>query len=128
MLLGIRLLYRLVTYLRSTSSTADLRGIAAGKAPVSHEAETFIDDRSVTTLLANPADPDTEPVLPAEEDERTWLDVTEIPADARESRKCTLCLEERTASCATECGHLFCWSCIVGWGREKVCGSYYVLR
>lgn len=38
----------------------------------------------------------------------------------REARKCTLCLEEWTDPTVTECGHVFCWSCIVGWSGEKV--------
>jgi len=66
------------------------------------------------------ADPANEPAKPAEEDVRTILDVTAIPDIKRTGRNCTLCLDERTDSCSTECGHLFCWNCIMGWGREKV--------
>lgn len=65
-------------------------------------------------------DPESEPAKPAEEDARTMLDVASLPPAVRASRTCTLCLEERTDTCSTECGHLFCWSCIIGWGREKV--------
>lgn len=70
--------------------------------------------------MLGPYDPDAQPVVPAEEDEGTILDVAQIPSSVRAGRNCTLCLEERTSSCATECGHMFCWNCIVGWGREKV--------
>lgn len=38
--------------------------------------------------------------------------------------KCTLCMErrepEKGTSAVTECGHVFCWDCIVGWSKEKV--------
>lgn len=80
--------------------------------------EVYLDERPVSTLLDEK--PESEPAMPAEEDEGTALDVASIPDALRASRNCTLCLEERTGSCATECGHLFCWNCIVGWGREKV--------
>ncbi|KIJ68777.1 hypothetical protein HYDPIDRAFT_82569 [Hydnomerulius pinastri MD-312] len=115
-LILVRLIHRLISYIRSRSqSTSDK---ALGKRTLDDAHEMFIDDRLVSTLLSSP-DPESVPAKPAEEDENTVLDVSSIPTSVRAGRTCTLCLEERTDSCATECGHLFCWSCIVGWGREK---------
>ena len=34
-------------------------------------------------------------------------------------RKCTLCLEEMRDPSVTTCGHVFCWTCIGDWIREK---------
>jgi len=118
-LLAIRLLYRLVPFFQSTSAKSTSE-TSKGKQPItfSHSTETYIDDRPVSSFLG-PVDPEGEPAKPAEDDERTILDVAAIPPAIRAGRNCTLCLEERTDSCATECGHLFCWSCIIGWGREK---------
>lgn len=112
-----RLLYRLIQFLKARRQAAlpdakETRSTSASR-------ELYLDDRPVSNLLD--ARPESEPAKPAEEDERTALDVSSIPEEIRESRNCTLCLEERTDSCATECGHLFCWNCIVGWGTEKVC-------
>lgn len=36
-----------------------------------------------------------------------------------QQRKCTLCLEELKDPGAPLCGHVFCWSCIANWIREK---------
>lgn len=117
-LLGIRLIYRLIAFLRGLRTQADSQTVK-GKRHADEAHETYIDDTPVSSLLG-PENPDGEPVVPAEEDERTILDVAAIPAAIRAGRNCTLCLEERTSSCATECGHMFCWNCIVSWGREKV--------
>ncbi|KAF1836759.1 hypothetical protein BDW02DRAFT_207834 [Decorospora gaudefroyi] len=35
------------------------------------------------------------------------------------TRKCTLCLEEMKDPSVTTCGHVFCWTCIGDWAREK---------
>ena len=85
--------------------------------------EPHIDGRTVSEIL-NAPDPDTVPTVPAEEDEYTMLDVASIPPQIRAGRTCTLCLEERRGTCVTECGHLFDWDCIYGWGREKVRHRY----
>ena len=37
----------------------------------------------------------------------------------RQQRKCTLCLEEMEDPSMTTCGHVFCWTCITDWCREK---------
>ncbi|KAL8937942.1 MAG: hypothetical protein Q9216_004162 [Gyalolechia sp. 2 TL-2023] len=37
----------------------------------------------------------------------------------KQLRKCTLCLEEMKDPCATTCGHVFCWTCIQDWIKEK---------
>ncbi|KZT23813.1 hypothetical protein NEOLEDRAFT_1095547 [Neolentinus lepideus HHB14362 ss-1] len=116
-LLGIRLLYRGITSLHASRESKTLAK-AKGKQSIDALTEAFIDDRAVSSMLG-PIDPDGKPLVPAEEDDRTVLNMAAIPAELRSGRNCTLCLEERTASCATECGHLFCWDCIVGWGREK---------
>ncbi|EPQ61390.1 hypothetical protein GLOTRDRAFT_102715 [Gloeophyllum trabeum ATCC 11539] len=119
-LLGVRLMHRLFTSLRALRASREAKTTAGHKSKQSVDAlnEAFIDDRAVSTMLG-PSDPEGKPVVPAEEDDRTVLDMAAIPEELRTGRNCTLCLEERTASCATECGHLFCWDCIVGWGREK---------
>jgi peroxin-10 len=117
-LLAIRLLYRLKSFIHNTSPAMNSALELAKAKQSANKRETFIDDRPVSSLIG-PIDPEGEPAKPAEEDERTMLDIVSIPEALRAGRNCTLCLEERTDSCATECGHLFCWSCIVGWGREK---------
>ena len=123
-LLGFRLLYRLVKFLRARHIFGQPPAGNNKQADLGpHEAEVHVDDQPISVLLAKSVDQESEAAPRAEDDERTWIDMSTVPGEIRAARQCTLCLEERTASCATECGHLFCWSCIFGWGREKVCPS-----
>ncbi|EIN13439.1 hypothetical protein PUNSTDRAFT_56754 [Punctularia strigosozonata HHB-11173 SS5] len=117
-LLAVRLIHRIVVFLRSRQTKPEDVPPSQKVPQLNATSETYLDDRPVSSLLG-PSNADEEPVVQAEDDEHTVLDISLIPPALRAGRQCTLCLEERTSSCATECGHLFCWNCIVGWGREK---------
>ena len=120
-MIAIRLLHRLMSFIKTRPDVAQsTESESKGKQPLNSPTmiDTYIDGRPVSSFLG-PVDPEGEPAKPAEEDVHTILDIPSIPPTMRAGRSCTLCLEERTDSCATECGHLFCWSCVVGWGREK---------
>ncbi len=118
-MIATRLLYRLIMFLKK-----DILGFPTDKGKGrAAQSEMYLDDRPISSLL-NETGSDSRQRL-ADSDESTVLDLAAIPSNIRASRNCTLCLEERADSCATECGHLFCWNCIVGWGREKV--NFYLL-
>ncbi|KAF8744204.1 Pex2 / Pex12 amino terminal region, partial [Rhizoctonia solani] len=79
----------------------------------------YIDTRSISDILVKQSE-GSEVIVDPEVDEFTSLHIASIDPGLRVGRRCALCLEERTATTSTECGHLFCWGCIVGWGDEKV--------
>ena len=79
----------------------------------SNNREVYLDNRLVSELRA---EDDDDPQYP----DNTMLDLNDMPSSLAGTRNCTLCLEERTNTTSTECGHLFCWTCISGWAREKV--------
>lgn len=46
-------------------------------------------------------------------------DFTMAWIESAQQRKCTLCLEPLQDPSLTTCGHVFCWTCIADWVREK---------
>lgn len=61
------------------------------------------------------------PVVDANENPHYHLADSEVMAwiPAGQQRKCTLCLEAFKDPSVTTCGHVFCWSCIQDWVKEK---------
>lgn len=116
-LIGMRLLYRLMTFARPyyESTIAELQKDTANPQETS-KRETYIDAQPVSLLTLVSFEDDTRP----EVDNHTMLDTTLLSSQEQAIRRCALCLEERMESCATECGHLYCWRCVVGWAQEKV--------
>lgn len=45
-------------------------------------------------------------------------DPKQLPYIPSSSRSCMLCLSLMINPAAANCGHMFCWECIVGWVRE----------
>lgn len=65
-----------------------------------------VDGKSIADLAFDPEDPAPD----ADED---------AEYEPSEARRCTLCLGPRRDPASTECGHCFCYTCIVAWAREK---------
>lgn len=129
-LMCIRLLHRLYTLLDKKFKALDppapvpptnALALSVSTPLISQESDIqqrqYIDSRPLAQILQRAEDSDSP--LDAEADEFTALRVATIDPGMRTGRRCALCLEERTATTSTECGHLFCWGCIAGWGEEK---------
>ncbi|KAL4930715.1 ubiquitin-protein ligase peroxin 10 [Aspergillus undulatus] len=73
------------------------------------------------TLVRSIEHPTSLPVLPASS---ARYDLSEDPnaipwIPDGQQRKCTLCLEAFKDPSVTTCGHVFCWTCVCDWVREK---------
>ncbi|KAL4937008.1 hypothetical protein BDV06DRAFT_81349 [Aspergillus oleicola] len=73
------------------------------------------------TLVRSIEHPSSLPVLPATS---ARYDLSEEPnaipwIPDGQQRKCTLCLESFKDPSVTTCGHVFCWTCVCDWVREK---------
>lgn len=124
-LLALRLLHRLYSFLKTVTEPAEDTIVSSAESEATDQSNllqpVMLDSTSISkvSIAVKEAETSTDVIEP-EADPHTMLNVVQVPSDERAGRKCPLCLEERTGSTSTECGHVFCWSCIVGWGREKV--------
>jgi peroxin-10 len=114
-----------------TVSTAALGAGTGGTAMVGGGVEVSLDPNAYSAnnalLFDTPANPSSAPTelqkwthTPVSDKPRYELDDEETMGWIGEAnRKCTLCLEEMKDPSVTTCGHVFCWTCIGDWAREK---------
>ncbi|KAL2828767.1 Pex12 amino terminal region-domain-containing protein [Aspergillus cavernicola] len=84
-------------------------------------AESAGSSRQEDTLGRSIEHPSSLPVLPASS---ARYDLSEDPhaipwIPTGQQRKCTLCLDPFKDPSVTTCGHVFCWTCVCDWVREK---------
>lgn len=87
-------------------SADEKEGLLAGETDRSSQVERVLDHKPGEGQMNQEADV-------------TALDLTKLSAKDHANRKCILCLEERKSTTSADCGHLFCWECIVGWVRTR---------
>lgn len=67
--------------------------------------------------------PPTQKNLSTADDDAAWYDLSNSSTlewiQPAQQRKCTLCLEPMRDPSVTTCGHIFCWTCILDWVKEK---------
>ncbi|KNE99661.1 hypothetical protein PSTG_07153 [Puccinia striiformis f. sp. tritici PST-78] len=90
-----------------------------------------VDGRLIDEMILVPEEDDDNIVDNHDDYEEEKLDEGEILDDCPEgvlidnlsdqvsTRRCTLCLGPRKQQTSLECGHLFCWRCLVSWVKEK---------
>jgi peroxin-10 len=126
-LLGLLLLLQIATqsYISLTSIDTD-----------SDPTTTLIQDiisppHKFETKKATPAGPETTELSTPSVSSNSSLDITQgaildladdhiLPYIPTGSRRCPLCLDPMKDPTAAECGHLFCWTCILRWTGEVV--------
>jgi peroxin-10 len=112
-------------------STASLGAGTGATAMVGNGVEVSLDPNAYSAnnalLFDTPANPSSAPTelqkwthTPVSDKPRYELNDEETMGWIGEAnRKCTLCLDEMKDPSVTTCGHVFCWTCIGDWAREK---------
>jgi peroxin-10 len=111
-LLTLQITVQAILHIRETLSTSQEEATAARSRDPYHPKD------KPPTIYNPPSIPSLLPGTPRYDlSSSTSSTLKWIPAG--QQRKCTLCLEPFKDPSATTCGHVFCWSCIRDWVREK---------
>ena len=119
-LLGLLLFLQIATqsYLSLTSPQVDADPTSALVDDVLRPTETEKDEKSPSPSPESSANKYASDALQTQ-----VLDLADdgvLPYIPSGSRRCPLCLDPMKDPTAAECGHLFCWTCILRWTGEAV--------
>ena len=122
------------TMARTTPAVANPASAMGGTAMLDHGVEVSLDpnmysQNNALLVESPPQEPNKEAIQKMTH--TPWVSEGQPRYDLRDNdeamgwisgkqqRKCTLCLEGMKDPSVTTCGHVFCWSCIGDWVREK---------
>lgn len=120
------------TLTHGTTAVANIGSAVVGTAVLDHGVEVSLDPNAYSSNNALLFESSDSPSV----DRSTLQKITHTPIldgprynledkevmkwiHGRQQRKCTLCLEPLKDPSVTTCGHVFCWTCIGDWVREK---------
>lgn len=75
--------------------------------------------KQITDKLTTETEKSSSDTLKSHAKEVDLSDNSVLPFIPNESRACVLCLSIMKNPSVTNCGHLFCWNCIIEWTSEK---------
>jgi peroxin-10 len=114
-LLGLLLLLQIASQSYLSLST----GASPSEDPTTALVTSILSPDPKTLTNGNDDAPDF-PSLNKDEPVIDLADPAVLPYIPAGSRRCPLCLDAMKDPTAAECGHLFCWTCILRWTGEAV--------
>jgi peroxin-10 len=135
--LGVQTYMHMHSTVTQGPTIANIGSLAGGNVVLSHGVEVSLDPQAYSSNNALLFETDGGQQVPTEEEKAGLQKMTHTPIlagprydfrtdhtvmqwmSSKQQRKCTLCLEELKDPSVTTCGHVFCWSCIGDWLRER---------
>ena len=121
-LLGLLLLLQIATqsYLSLASTKMDSDPTKALIEDILIPTQISEGEKAAIVGLHPPPSPTNDELITTTQTVLDLADENVLPYIPGGSRRCPLCLDPMKDPTAAECGHLFCWTCILRWTGEAI--------